>query len=82
MAWVILNDKYGYVDKTGKVIIPIKYQSVYNFSEGLAMVKLNNRWGAIDKTGEVVVPIIHFDLVEARNRTEIARELLKMLEEK
>ena len=43
--------------KTGDVVIPFKYDEVYNFSEGLAGVSLNGKWGFIDKSGKVVVPL-------------------------
>ncbi|MDD4739305.1 MAG: WG repeat-containing protein [Bacteroidales bacterium] len=32
------NGKYGFMDKTGKVVIPAKYIYVHEFSEGLAFV--------------------------------------------
>ena len=43
-----INDK----DKTGKEVIPIKYDFVLYFSEGLAEVKLNNKWFYINQKGE------------------------------
>lgn len=58
LASVRLNDKWGFIDKTGKEIISMKYDDVYNFSENLALVKLNYKWGLIDKTGkEIATPI-------------------------
>ncbi|MFN8577595.1 MAG: WG repeat-containing protein [Candidatus Sericytochromatia bacterium] len=47
--------KYGYIDKTGKLIIKTKFQNAGNFSEGLAGIQINNEWGFIDKTGEIVI---------------------------
>ena len=43
--------------KTGDVVIPFKYDDVFNFREGLAVVKLKGKWGFIDKSGKVVVPL-------------------------
>ena len=57
LAMVRLDKKYGFIDKTGKEVIPIKYDYAYSFSEGLALVKLNNKYGFIDKTGKEVIPI-------------------------
>ncbi len=54
---VELNGKYGYVNKTGKEVIPFKYDYAYSFSEGLAAVKLNGKWRYIDKTGKEVIPL-------------------------
>jgi WG containing repeat len=34
------DDKYGYIDETGKVVIPLRYDFALNFSEGLSMVQL------------------------------------------
>ena len=58
LAEVILNHKYGFIDKTGREVIPCKYDRVayYSFREGLAGVELNGKWGFIDKTGREVIP--------------------------
>ena len=51
------SGKYGFIDKTGKVVIPCQWEDVDNFSEGLAYVKdYNGKWGFIDRTGKVVIP--------------------------
>lgn len=49
------NDNYGYLDETGKEVIPLIYQSVYDFSNGLAAVKKDGKWGYIDTNGKVVI---------------------------
>jgi hypothetical protein len=46
---------WGYIDKTGKIVVPLQYQAVEAFSEGLAAVKSNYLSGYIDRTGRVVV---------------------------
>ena len=63
LAMVRLDKKYGFIDKTGKEVIPIKYDNAWNFSEGLASVKLNGKWGFINKIGEEVIPL-KYDKVE------------------
>ena len=51
------NGKWGYIDKTGKVIIPCQWKYALNFNEGLAKVADDNwKYGYIDKTGKVVIP--------------------------
>lgn len=57
LALVRLNSKYGFIDKTGKEVIPLKYDNAFDFSEGLALVWLNEKCGYIDKTGKEVIPI-------------------------
>lgn len=58
LAKVILNGKEGFIDKTGKEIVPIKYDYISSFrDDGLAEVELNGKVGFIDKTGKEIVPI-------------------------
>ncbi len=47
--------KWGFIDKTGKEVIPFKYDHCIPFSEGLAPVMLDGRWGYVDKTGKEVI---------------------------
>ena len=51
------NKKWGFVDETGKLIIPYKYDNVDGFIEGLAAVNLNGKWGFIDSTNNIVIPL-------------------------
>jgi hypothetical protein len=54
-----LARKYGYMDKTGRVVIPPQFQNSGHFSEGLAWVSVlkEGKWlyGFIDKTGKIVI---------------------------
>jgi len=50
------DDKFGFVDKTGEVIIAVIYDEPIYFSDGLARVKIDDKYGLINKSGEVVVP--------------------------
>ena len=59
LARVYKNGKWGFVDKTGKVVIPLIYDDAGWFSEGLAEVGKNGKYGFVDKTGKVVVPLIY-----------------------
>ncbi|MDR1897620.1 MAG: WG repeat-containing protein [Prevotellaceae bacterium] len=55
-ANVVKNDKWGFINETGKETIPLIYEWVDCFSEGLAAVKLNEKCGFIDKTGNEAIP--------------------------
>jgi hypothetical protein len=57
------NGKYGYIDRTGKIVIPAKFEEAKNFSEGLATVKLGGKFGCIDETGKLVIPA-RFDSID------------------
>jgi hypothetical protein len=47
----------GFINEAGKVIVPVKYDGIRNFSEGLAALKQNDKfgYGFIDKTGKFVI---------------------------
>ncbi len=55
LAGVKLNDKRGFIDRTGKEVIPLKYEYSLYFSNGIAPVKLNGKWGFINKKGKMVI---------------------------
>jgi len=40
-----LNGKYGYKNESGKIIIEAKYDRVFEFNEGLAIVSLDKKFG-------------------------------------
>lgn len=46
--------KWGFIDKTGKIIIPLQYDRVHGFYKGKAKVKLNGKEFYIDKEGNEV----------------------------
>lgn len=49
------DNKYGYMDKTGKIVIKCQYEDAGDFHDGLAKVKVNGKYGFIDKTGKMVI---------------------------
>ncbi|MCF3944942.1 WG repeat-containing protein [Oceanobacillus alkalisoli] len=55
------DGKYGYIDETGKLVIPLKYKKVFPFSEnGLAFVlRENGLGGYIDKHDNFVIHPIY-----------------------
>jgi len=62
--WQCSNNKWGFIDETGKLIIPCKYDLVHGFVEGLAAVWLNGKGGFIDKTDNVVIPLKYGEISE------------------
>ncbi|MDD1428759.1 WG repeat-containing protein [Dolichospermum sp. ST_sed9] len=46
--------KWGYINTSGKVVIPYQFDDVDSFQEGLANVKINGKEHLIDKTGNIV----------------------------
>ena len=57
LARIERDGKYGFIDNTGQVVIPPKYDLAWDFSEGLARVSQNGKAGFIDNTGKVVIPL-------------------------
>jgi len=48
------SEKYGYMDKEGKMIIPPQYDDAMPFRNGLAFVEKDGAYSFIDKSGNVV----------------------------
>lgn len=57
LAAVEKNEKWGYIDRDGKVVIPLQYDYVYDFSEGLAVVYKDEKKSFIDTAGRFVATI-------------------------
>lgn len=53
------NVKFGFIDESGKPVVPMIYDYAAEFKDGLATVKKADKYGFIDKTGSLVVPLIY-----------------------
>ena len=51
-----LNGKYGYIDGQGNTIIPIFYDDLGLFHEGMAYASTNGKYGFINEKNEVKIP--------------------------
>ncbi|MGL4567916.1 MAG: WG repeat-containing protein [Fusobacteriaceae bacterium] len=56
LAVVEIGGKYGFIDKSGNLVIPAKFDKAWEFSDGLANVEIDGKWGFIDKSGNLVIP--------------------------
>jgi uncharacterized protein (TIGR02145 family) len=62
--------KYGYIDKTGKQVIPFIFSEAADFDKyGFAVVKQNEKYGVINKNGELTVPCVYSDGLYFYGRT-------------
>ncbi len=60
MAVIVTDDeKYGFMDTSGKIVVEPIYEDANNFSDGLAYVCKDEKFGFIDKTGQLVIPLIY-----------------------
>src|SRR5262252_8372250 len=64
---VYKDGKSGFIDNTGKIVIPLQFDSANGFSEGLALVTLRGKKFFIDTTGRTVFEA-KFDII--RNFSE------------
>ena len=57
------NEKYGFVDINGNLVIDYQYDKAYEFnSYGFAAVKKDGKWGAMNEQGEeVIAPTYEFN---------------------
>lgn len=52
----VKDEKYGFIDKSGKVVVDYKYDKAYEFnSYGFATIEKDGKWGAINEQGEEIV---------------------------
>lgn len=58
MAAVSKGDVYGYINKQGKITIPLQWEEAKRFSEGRAAVMQNDKWGYTDAKGEMIIEAV------------------------
>ena len=58
--------QYGFKDKSGKVVIPARFDGVANpFNGGQAIIIINNLYGTIDNKGKVRISAIYKKILES-----------------
>ena len=53
--------KYGFINRSGKLVIPLEYDNIREFEGELAPVAKQGKWGYIDKSGEEVISLLYDD---------------------
>ena len=73
LAVVKAAERYGYIDRSGAIVIPIQWMTAYDFSEGLAALRVDKKhFQFIDTAGTVVIKSKKYDSV-GRFRNGICR---------
>ncbi len=54
LAPIEVNKKWGYLNTSGKLVIPAKYDYVTAFKEGVATAKVGSQWYILDKQGKEI----------------------------
>ena len=77
VAAVKKNNKYGFVDKSGKLVIEAKYDEIcYDFNEyGFSIIKENNKYGTINLNGDYIIKPQFSMLSECSEGVLIATDL-------
>jgi hypothetical protein len=52
---VAMNGRFGYIDHSGKIVIPVQFSDAGLFDEGLAPVSVGKTWGYADRNGKIVI---------------------------
>lgn len=50
---LVFSGKWGYIDKSGNIVIAAQFEEARDFAEGLAAVKTGSLWGYIDQKGKL-----------------------------
>lgn len=50
------ENKWGFIDTSGKVVIPMTYTFASEFNDGYAAVQVGDKWGYINEDGKMVIP--------------------------
>lgn len=61
LSLVEKDNKHGYVDLGGNIVIPLIYDEGLTFNEGYAAVRLGNHWLYLDSTGKQITEAIYGD---------------------
>lgn len=61
LAVVTRDGKAGYIDKSGKEVLPCLFDDAFDFEDGRAAVVSNGKFGVIDTSGAFILPAVYED---------------------
>ncbi|MCH2042722.1 MAG: WG repeat-containing protein [Saprospiraceae bacterium] len=53
------NRKYGCIDSMANQIVPMRYERVRRFEDGMIAVRRNGKWGFVNMEGKEIIPCIY-----------------------
>ena len=71
---VVLNNKCGYINVHGKVIIDLSFDNANDFSEGLGAVMKDNMRGSVNSLGRVAIPLLYEEARDFCNHTAAVKQ--------
>jgi hypothetical protein len=60
------NQKYGVVTANNQIVIPFKYDEIYNLANGYK-VTLNEKEGVVNNKGKLIIPLKYEDISQQNN---------------
>lgn len=67
---VLKNGKYGFVDLSGKEVIPCVYDKANSFINGFVSVNKDGKWGCIDKNNKIIIPF-DYDCISQHSQNNV-----------
>lgn len=64
VAVVQKKEKWGMIDKSGKLLVPMRYQGILRMQDGFAVVQQADRCGYVNRAGKLKIP---FQFKQARS---------------
>ena len=61
------NNKWGFINTKGEMIIKPQYDSCDSYNEGYAKVQVGDKWGIIDKNGNSIIKPIYKNITPGEN---------------
>jgi hypothetical protein len=55
LARVNMNDKWGYINDQGEVVIDFIFDDAKDFHHGIAGVKVGDAWGFVNNKGTIII---------------------------
>ena len=59
LALVERNGKYGYINRSGKEIMPVAYENICNFGSKLFRIEKNKKYGLFNESMQEIVPCMY-----------------------
>jgi hypothetical protein len=67
LAKVRIGERYGFINRLGKQVIPVRLEYCEEFKAGVAMIRQQQQWGAINTKGKVIIkPRYSYEQVAAQ----------------
>ena len=57
LARIQQNEKWGFINKNGDLVINAEFDTAYKFCNERALVKMESKWGFIDKQGRIAITL-------------------------